>query len=307
MVDGKPDLENGSLSGSKRGLVKRSPPPMLSSAVKLPADFAFWSEPERQEALWAKIQISASHRIPVLIVGESGTGKEIVARMIWNHRRQAKGFSSVDAPFIAINSAAIPTDLSESLLFGHERGAFTSARERQFGRFELARKGSIFIDEIQCMNLAVQSKLLRALETGVIEPLGSRETKTLECQVIAASNFPLELLVSRGQFRQDLYYRLSLLQIFLPALREQLHYLPELCEKMLQKIQSEYRLRKSFRIRNEVIDKFCEHNWPGNLRELEHTLLYSALHVDGSEIGIEHLPPQLTDELSEFLSRGNWQ
>jgi transcriptional regulator with PAS, ATPase and Fis domain len=268
--------------------------------------FSFWGKAEPVRALQNKIAIAARHDIPVLIVGESGSGKEVLAREVWKHRRENRGMSASDAPFVAVNSAAIPADIAESLLFGHERGAFTSARDRQFGRFELARKGSLFLDELQCLELNTQSKLLRVLESRSFEPLGSRESKTLECQLIFASNIPLEILVEQKRMRRDLYYRLSMLQIYLIPLREQREILPEVAEKMLQKIKTNFRLRKSLGLDPQVLQRFALYDWPGNFRELEHVILYGALHCSDDLISENDLPPQFQTDWQSKLEGGRW-
>jgi transcriptional regulator with PAS, ATPase and Fis domain len=277
-----------------------------SSLPGPPADFTFWGNASNVSGIWRQVEIAGRHDVPILIVGESGTGKEVLSRELWKLRRENRGLSLTDAPMVAVNSAGIPGDIAESLLFGHERGAFTSARDRQFGRFELARKGTLFLDELQCLELSTQSKLLRVLETKMFEPLGSRESKTLECQLIFASNIPLEILVQQNRLRKDLYYRLSMIQIYLPPLRDQKEILGVVCARMLKKIQSNYRLRNNFTLSDSVMQRFEKHSWPGNFRELEHVLLYSALHSENDEIIESELPPMFQNEWDQQMEHGQW-
>ncbi len=275
-------------------------------ALEIPPGFSFWATPKNLLAIWKQIEIASRHEVPILIVGESGTGKELLSRELWKLRRENRGMSLAEAPLVAINSAAIPTDIAESLLFGHERGAFTSARDRQFGRFELARKGTLFLDEIQCLDLGTQAKMLRVLESKSFEPLGSRETKNVECQLVFASNIPLEILVEQNRMRRDLYYRLSMIQIFLPTLRDQREIIDEVAKKMLKKIQSHYRIRKTFGLKDSVLARFQKHDWPGNFRELEHVLLYATLHCESESISIEDLPPIFQSDWQRRISNGQW-
>jgi DNA-binding NtrC family response regulator len=193
----------------------------------------------------------------------------------------------------------------ESILFGHERGAFTSARERQLGKFELARKGTLFLDEVQSLPLSTQSKLLRVLQSREIERLGARQSQLAECQIVLASNVPLEILVQEGRFRRDLYYRLNACPLFLPALRQRREDFPVLMKGLLGRIQRLHGIRPPD-IDPEAFEALLTHEWPGNLRELEHALLYACLRCE-TVIERRHLPPQVTGEHAAYLREGNWK
>ena len=203
-----------------------------------------------------------------------------------------------------MNMGAVPEDLAESLLFGHERGAFTSARERQHGKFELARKGTLFLDEIQSASPAVQIKILRALQSKSFERLGSKLSQPVECRIVAATNIPLELLVQRNRFRKDLYYRLNICPLYIPALRNRKQDLPFLVKGLLAKIARDFNCYVTD-VSEDTYDIFLSYAWPGNVRELEHTLLYAGLRAKGTILP-EHLPDHLTGRLQDYLSEGDW-
>ncbi len=256
------------------------------------------------ETLWRDIELAASSNINVLIIGETGTGKEVVAQWIHAERRIQKNLSQEDSPFIPINCAAIPENLVESILFGHERGAFTSARQIQRGKFELAKKGSLFLDEIQNLNLAAQSKLLRVVQSREFERLGGQSSDIVQCQIITASNIPLEILIEKSHFRKDLYYRLNICPIYLPSLRNRKEDLPGLIKYFLKNICIERGIDPKD-IDAPAFELLLNHSWPGNLRELEHCLLYAALRTKGA-ITVRDLPPSLTGNLMEYLRAGTW-
>jgi two-component system nitrogen regulation response regulator NtrX len=194
----------------------------------------------------------------VLITGESGTGKELVAVAIHEgSRRSAK-------PFITVNCAAIPRDLVESEMFGHERGAFTGATERRIGRFELATGGTLFLDEIGDLSLEAQAKLLRTLETGELQRIGAEKTTRVNVRLVAATNRNLEQAVANGSFREDLYFRINVFPIALPPLRERLEDLPLLVEHFGRKL----RPRQPPSFTNEALSRMATHRWSGNIREL---------------------------------------
>ncbi len=209
-------------------------------------------------------QVSGSDA-PVMITGETGTGKELVARAIVQHGVRAK------KPFLAINCAAIPEGLIESELFGHERGAFTGAVERRIGKFEQCRGGTIFLDEIGDMPLATQAKLLRVLQEGELTRIGGRETVRAEVRILAATHADLEKAVAEKRFRQDLYYRLNVVRIHLPPLRERLEDLPLLVEDFLaRRAREEGRPLKT--VSREAFKRLAAHAWPGNVRELQNVI-----------------------------------
>ena len=198
----------------------------------------------------------------VLVLGESGTGKELVANAIHRHSPRARG------PFISVNCAAIPRDLVESEMFGHERGAFTGATDRRIGRFELADGGTLFLDEVGDLQLDAQAKLLRVLESGEIQRIGGEKTLRVDIRVVAATNRRLEEAVAAGNFREDLYFRLNVFPIELPPLRERLGDLGALVEHLAARL----RPRRPPRFSPGVITALEAHAWPGNIRELEQCL-----------------------------------
>ncbi len=207
----------------------------------------------------------------VLITGESGTGKELVAAAI--HR--ASGRSS--APFVAVNSAAIPRDLVESEMFGHERGAFTGATERRMGRFELADRGTLFLDEVGDLHLEAQAKLLRVLETGEVQRIGAERATRVDVRVIAATNSRLDEAVARGQVREDLFFRLNVFPIHLPPLRDRLEDLPAL----VRHFTAQLRPHAPAPFTGEAIAALAKYRWPGNIRELANVVERLTIITDG--------------------------
>ena len=219
----------------------------------------------------------------VLILGESGTGKELLARLI--HREAG----DPDAPFIAVNLAAIPRELAESTLFGHERGAFTGAHRQQLGKFELASKGTLFLDEIGDLRLDLQAKLLRAIQEGEIERVGGTKPIKTEFRLIAATNIDLEKAVKEGRFREDLYYRINVIPIRLPPLRERTDDIPQLAEFFLRRYNA--RFRKHIRvISDSTMAMLRRYWWPGNIRELENLVERLVAVSDKDCIAEEDLP-----------------
>jgi len=218
----------------------------------------------------------------VLLSGESGTGKELVARAIHQHSVRAEG------PWIALNCAAIPESLLESELFGHERGAFTGATARKLGCFEVTSGGTLFLDEVGELPLAVQAKLLRALQEKEIRRLGSHEPIPVDVRIIAATNRTLESSVARGEFREDLYYRLNVIHLHLPPLRARREDIPILARHFLTRSSQELK-RSVGGFTPEVLDRLVAHSWPGNVRELENTLKQALLTCRGYLIAPEDL------------------
>jgi two-component system nitrogen regulation response regulator NtrX len=197
----------------------------------------------------------------VLIYGESGTGKELVALALHAVSKRA------DRPFVAVNCAAIPEDLIESELFGHVKGAFTGATESRRGKFEQADGGTLFLDEVGDMSLRMQAKLLRALESGVIEPVGGEGARRVDVRVIAATNKRLQEAIEQGQFRADLFYRLNVIPFQLPPLREHLEDIPALVEHFVRQFSQQYQ-RPPITFTEDAYEKLRQYDWPGNVREL---------------------------------------
>jgi two-component system nitrogen regulation response regulator NtrX len=218
----------------------------------------------------------------VLISGESGVGKELVARAI--HRNSLRK----DEDFVQVNCAAIPEELIESELFGHEKGSFTGATEKQIGKFELAHKGTIFLDEVGDMSARTQAKVLRVLQEGEVERIGSQKTITVDVRVIAATNKKLEELVEKGEFREDLYFRLSVIPIRVPPLRERTEDIPPVVEHFVRQFSSENNFRpKTFT--PPAMETLKRHPWRGNVRELRNTVERVLIMVEGDQIKPEHL------------------
>ncbi|MBR9979510.1 MAG: sigma 54-interacting transcriptional regulator [Desulfatitalea sp.] len=222
----------------------------------------------------------------VLIRGESGTGKELVANSVHYNSHRAKG------PFIKVNCAAIPANLIESELFGHEKGAFTGAIKLKLGKFELAHKGTIFLDEIGSIGLDVQANLLRVLQEKEFERVGGQKTIKVDVRIIAATNKNLESAVEDGTFRGDLYYRLNVFPIYMPPLRERKTDILLLSDFFLEKYSKEND-KGIKRFSTPAIDMLMDYHWPGNVRELENCIERSVLLCDGGVIHSYHLPPTL--------------
>jgi two-component system, NtrC family, nitrogen regulation response regulator GlnG len=210
----------------------------------------------------------------VLIQGESGTGKELIARVLHYHSNRWAG------PFVALNCAAIPRDLLESELFGHERGAFTGASEQRAGKFELAHRGTLFLDEVADMPLELQAKLLRVLQEREVTRIGGRETVAVDCRIVAATNRALDQAVRQHAMREDLFYRLNVVPISVPPLRDRRGDIPELIDFFLDRINREMG-RSITGISSEARDLLVRHDWPGNVRELENTLVRAAVLAAG--------------------------
>ena len=239
------------------------------------------------QAIYKEIGRIASKPVNVIIRGETGTGKELIARAVYQHSDRAK------APFIAINCAAIPETLLESELFGHERGAFTGAELRRFGRFEQADHGTIFLDEIGDMTPGTQVKLMRVLQERCVQRLGGKETIPVDVRVIAATHRDLETAIQHKQFREDLYYRLSVVVITLPPLRDRKEDIPDLVKYFLRKYAAELGVADPS-IHADAIEFLRAQNWPGNVRELENVVRKVLLLAQGYTINPDHVRAALT-------------
>ena len=219
----------------------------------------------------------ASSDLTVLITGESGTGKEMVARALHEQSQRAK------KPFVAINTAAIPGELLESELFGHEKGAFTGANRTRAGRFEQADGGTLFLDEIGDMPAALQAKLLRVLEEGRVQRIGSSNTKRVNVRLLAATHQHLPKKIAAGEFREDLYYRLNVIPVHIPPLRDRRDDIPELANYMLDQAADELGIRVPILL-DDAADLLARHDWPGNVRELKNVMRRLAVLTPGASI-----------------------
>jgi two-component system, NtrC family, nitrogen regulation response regulator NtrX len=240
------------------------------------------------EALFAQIAKVAPTRTRVLVTGESGTGKELIARAI--HRESQLR----DRPFVKVNCAAIPPELIESELFGHERGAFTGATGRKKGLFELADGGTIFLDEIGDMTLSAQAKVLRVLQSGEFNRVGAETTLKADVRVVAATNRDLLAAVASGQFREDLYFRLNVVPLRAPALRERAEDIPLLCESFVVQISRENGMKEK-KISAEAVALLQAYPWPGNVRELRNVIERLVILSDEA-IGVGDLPEEIIEE-----------
>jgi DNA-binding NtrC family response regulator len=247
-------------------------------------------------AVYKQIAYAADSAVPVLIQGESGTGKELVARAIHAHGRRAS------RPFVALNCGAVPETLLESELFGHTRGAFTGAIADRKGVFEQAHGGTVFLDEIGETSPAMQVRLLRVLQDGEVRPVGAGRTVHVDARVVAATNVDLERAVAEQRFRQDLFYRLSVIVITLPPLRDRREDIPLLVEQFLQNAAA--RTGKQATIAPEAVAALAEYRWPGNVRELENTIERLVVFTRG-HITVDDLPEPLSAKprLEEQLFR----
>ena len=224
----------------------------------------------------------ADKDVSVLITGESGTGKEVVARNLHYHS------SRRDRPFVPVNCGAIPAELLESELFGHEKGAFTGAITARVGRFEMAEGGTLFLDEIGDMPLNMQVKILRVLQERTFERVGSNRTQSADVRVIAATHKNLEDMIGAGAFREDLYYRLNVFPIEMPALRDRVEDIPLLINELISRMEKEK--RGSVRMNSAAIMSLCRHDWPGNVRELANLVERLAIMHPYGVIGVQELP-----------------
>jgi DNA-binding NtrC family response regulator len=228
----------------------------------------------------------AGSRATVLILGESGTGKELVAQAI--HRRSSR----VDKPFVVVNSHSIPTELLEDNLFGHAKGAFTGANAAKIGLLEVAEGGTVLFDEISTVAPDVQTKLLRVMQDKEFLPLGALESRTVDVRILAATNEDLRHLIEIGRFRDDLYYRLNVISIVIPPLRERMEDIPVLVEHFLGRFNAENG-KDVKRLNPEVIERFLAYGWPGNVRELENVIERGVVLARGDEIELHLLPKEM--------------
>jgi nitrogen regulation protein NR(I) len=250
------------------------------------------------QAIYKEVGRVASKPINVLIRGETGTGKELIARALYQHSSRSK------APFIAINCAAIPETLLESELFGHERGAFTGAESRRIGRFEQANGGTIFLDEIGDMPLGTQVKLTRVLQEKCLQPLGGKDMISVDVRVLAATHHDLESAIRQKRFREDLYYRLSVVEITLPPLRHRREDIPDVVRYFLQKYGPELGNPEPS-IHPEAMEFLQAQSWPGNVRELENVVRKALLLAQTYTINMDHVRIALNKPNAPTYSAAN--
>lgn len=249
----------------------------------------------KMREIYRLIDICAKNNITVLIQGETGTGKELVAQAI--HKRSNR----LKFPFIPINCAAIPHELAESELFGHEKGAFTSAIKERPGKLELAHSGTIFFDEIGEMDLFLQSKLLRVVEDKLIYKIGSSKPFNIDVRIIAATNKSLARQVKNGKFREDLYYRLSIFQINLPPLRERKEDIPDLTHYFINKANQEFN-KQVTSIDKKALNKLMEYDWLGNVRELKNCITKAVVVARTSSISRDDIQLSISLPMEEEFS-----
>jgi len=237
--------------------------------------------------IFKTIGIVSQSKTTVLIQGESGTGKELIAKVIHNN-------TSPNEPYIAVNCSAIVETLLESELFGHEKGSFTGAFARKLGKFELARYGTVFLDEISEMSINLQAKLLRILQEMEFERVGGKDRVKVNARIITATNKDLRTLVKEGKFRDDLFYRLNIVSINIPPLRERREDIPLLVDYLITKINRDLH-KRILGVSDELMDIFLKYSWPGNVRELENLLVRAVVVAKGQVIGRSDFPELLED------------
>ncbi len=235
-----------------------------------------------------RIALAARHDVTVLLTGETGTGKTHIARLLHDCSERAS------QPFVHVPCGAVPANLVESTFFGHAKGAFTGAVDNKVGKFEAARDGTILLDEIDTLPLEQQASLLRVIETGEFEPVGSNETRYCQARILVASNWDLEQAVRQNRFRQDLYYRLNVMAFHLPALRERVQDIAPLARGMAARFTTRFK-KDLFDISRPALDALEGHGWPGNIRQLENVVQQAVLVSSGRDLLHEHLPAQVRE------------
>ncbi|HWB19317.1 MAG TPA: sigma-54 dependent transcriptional regulator, partial [Phycisphaerales bacterium] len=250
----------------------------------------------RMRRIFDTIQAVAASKATVLMSGESGTGKSLIARAIHRYSQRA------DKPFVEVSCGSLPEPLLESELFGHVKGAFTGAHADKIGRFQAAHTGTLFLDEINSASPAMQLKLLRLLQERKFEPVGSSKTIEVDVRVILASNQPLEALVADGQFRQDLYYRVNVVMIQVPSLRNRIMDIPLLAEHFL-KLKAREAGKQILGFTQQAMDVLKQYSFPGNVRELENFVERAVVLTRSTRIDVADLPPQVAEVSTNDLSR----
>ena len=254
---------------------------------------------ESMQDIYKSIGKIASTNVDVLILGETGTGKELIARSIHENSERK------NSPFIAINTGAIPTELLESELFGHEKGSFTGAYNQRIGRFEQASEGTLFLDEIGDMPMDVQTRLLRVLQEGEFFRVGGTKSIKVKTRIITATHQNLQSLVAKDLFREDLLHRINAIKIELPSLRNRKGDILKLSESFLIEYSKEY--KTSLKILDEDVQKiFQKYYWPGNIRELQNVCKYLSIMIQGNKVLAEDLPKEILEPTTEVAETKNW-
>ncbi|TFG37809.1 MAG: sigma-54-dependent Fis family transcriptional regulator [Syntrophobacterales bacterium] len=256
--------------------------------IKFKQDYELDGESESIREIKEIIDIISPTNAWILIMGENGTGKELVSRSIHNKSRRA------NKPFIEVNCAAIPEELIESELFGHEKGAFTGATTKKRGKFDLANEGTIFLDEVGDMSLKAQAKILRILQEKKFERVGGTKIIKTDVRVIAASNKDLEFEMEEGRFRQDLYYRLNVIPLYVPPLRERKGDIPLLMDRFIKEFSLKEGIEEKT-ITKEALELLMNHDWPGNVRELKNIAERLCIMVEADTINADDMPPLVTE------------
>lgn len=286
----KVSIQNALKLGALEGELKRI---KKTSAGKLTIDEIISASPS-MNSVKAIAQKAAKSNIPVLVEGESGVGKEMISRAI-------QGMSDRSSKsFVTVNCGALPENLVESILFGHEKGAFTGASEKHLGKFQEANGGTLFLDEVGELTLDMQVKLLRAIQEGEIDPVGASKPVKVDFRLISATNRNLEEEVREGNFREDLYYRLSVLPLTVPPLRERREDIPELLRHFVARIAAEEGRANIKGIDRETIDMLCAFEWPGNIRQLENAVFRAVVLCEGDELTANEFP-QIAAQLNYSL------
>jgi transcriptional regulator with PAS, ATPase and Fis domain len=234
----------------------------------------------------SELEIAARHDVTILLIGETGSGKTYLSRLI--HEVSPRRHE----PFITVACGALPSELIESELFGHVKGAFTSAHADKEGKFIAARRGSVLLDEIDVLGLEQQVKLLRVIETGEFEPVGSNHTQHCQARLIVASNLDLQPLVEQGRFRPDLYYRLNMLKFTIPPLRQRKVDIIPLAQKFVRHFASKHQVRVDD-VDSGLLDALVDYPWPGNVRELEHVIQRAVIYCRDGNLRAQHLPSHI--------------
>lgn len=278
----------------------KSKPEVLPEEAEPLAQKEIIGEAPAMQEVFRAIGRLANSNITVLINGESGTGKELVAQALHRHSPRAAN------PFIALNMAAIPHDLIESELFGHEKGAFTGANTQRRGRFEQANGGTLFLDEIGDMPAETQTRLLRVLADGEFYRVGGHTPVNVDVRIIAATHQDLEGLVTKGSFREDLFHRLNVIRIHLPKLAERREDIPKLARHFLSRAAEELHVEPKV-LTKETENYMSRLDWPGNVRQLENTCRWLIVMASGREVLVEDLPPELLNTPPSERPYGSWE